>query len=353
MAIAGKPDVVVIGAGIFGLSVAHACLGLGMRVELREQAVPGSGASGGPVGALAPHVPEAWSAKKAFQLAALTSAPTFWAAVAAESGIDPGYGRIGRLIPLKNAEERARAERRALAAEQRWADAGTWSVINQAPGIEEAAAPFGLIAETLSARIDPRKAIQALAAAVRSRGAAFRDGHADALPVPGARATVVAAGAASFPLLAPWLGAACGTGVKGQAARLGIRIGGPMIQAEGIYIVPHADGTTGVGSTSEDVWQDPAGTDDRLDRVLAQAAVICPALGGAPVLARWSGLRPKARGRDPMAGPVPGAAGLWAATGGFKTGFGLAHQIGRELALAIAGRGSVLPPGFSPDRHLG
>ncbi|HIF77741.1 MAG TPA: FAD-binding oxidoreductase, partial [Sulfitobacter sp.] len=61
-------DVTVRGAGIFGLSVAWACALRGASVQVVDPAGPAAGASGGIVGALAPHVPENWNAKKAFQL---------------------------------------------------------------------------------------------------------------------------------------------------------------------------------------------------------------------------------------------------------------------------------------------
>ena len=51
-------DVTVRGAGVFGLSVAWACLRLGATVRVIDPNGVGSGASGGIVGALAPHVPE-------------------------------------------------------------------------------------------------------------------------------------------------------------------------------------------------------------------------------------------------------------------------------------------------------
>ena len=72
-------EVTVRGAGIFGLSIAYACLSQGARVHVIDPHGPGAGASGGLVGALAPHVPENWNAKKAFQLRALLMAEAFWA----------------------------------------------------------------------------------------------------------------------------------------------------------------------------------------------------------------------------------------------------------------------------------
>jgi len=62
-------DITVRGAGVFGLAIAWSCLLRGASVQVIDPAGPGAGASGGIVGALAPHVPENWNDKKAFQLA--------------------------------------------------------------------------------------------------------------------------------------------------------------------------------------------------------------------------------------------------------------------------------------------
>ncbi|MEO0665142.1 MAG: FAD-dependent oxidoreductase, partial [Pseudomonadota bacterium] len=80
-------DVSIRGAGVFGLSIAWACLQAGARVEVVDPNGVAAGASGGIVGALAPHVPENWNAKKAFQLDSLLRAEPFWAGVEAVGGI--------------------------------------------------------------------------------------------------------------------------------------------------------------------------------------------------------------------------------------------------------------------------
>ena len=68
-----------MGAGIFGLSVGYACARRGALVQMIDPEGVGSGSSGGPVGALAPHTPENWNPKKQFQLDSLLMAPAFWA----------------------------------------------------------------------------------------------------------------------------------------------------------------------------------------------------------------------------------------------------------------------------------
>ena len=103
-------DLTVMGAGVWGLSVAVACARRGAHVVVIDPHGPAAGASGGIVGALAPHVPEQWNEKKAFQLEALLMAEAFWTDIARLSGEDPGYARTGRLQPLLDAAAVARAE---------------------------------------------------------------------------------------------------------------------------------------------------------------------------------------------------------------------------------------------------
>ena len=64
----------------------------GLSVRVIEDKAPGAGASGGTVGVLAPHMPEKWNAKKAFQLKALKSAEAFWRDVERISSRPTGYG---------------------------------------------------------------------------------------------------------------------------------------------------------------------------------------------------------------------------------------------------------------------
>ena len=80
---------------------------------------------------------------------------------------------------------------------------------------------------------------------------------------------------------------------------------------------------------------------------------MCPRLRDAPVLERWAGVRPKAVGRDPMIGAVPGHRNVTVATGGFKITFGIAHKMAAcALELALDGRCDALPESFGIETHL-
>lgn len=352
-------DVVVMGGGIFGLAIAFACARRGARVVLCERDRIGAGSSGGLVGALAPHVPEQWNAKKAFQLDSLLMAGAFWEEVRAVSGIDPGYARSGRWQPLADAEAVARARDRAAGAGALWLGKAAWRVVAAPADGWAPASPTGYIVEdTLSARLHPRDAGRALAAAVRALGGVVQEGRAE----PPAEATgqrrghgavVWATGAAGLAALSADLGRPVGAGVKGQAALFACDARDrPQLFAEGLHVVPHHDGTVAVGSTTESAFAAPDTTDEKLEALVAAARATCPALRDAPVIARWAGVRPRAKSRAPMLGPWPGRAGHFVANGGFKIGFGMAPKVAEVMAdLVLEGRDGV-PEGFRVEDCL-
>jgi len=335
-------DVTIRGAGIFGLSIAWACALRGARVRVIETIGIGAGSSGGLVGALSPHVPEAWNPKKAFQLESLLMAGDWWAQVEAASGISSGYGKLGRLQPLEDARAVDIARRRGETAGDLWQGRAEWRVVPVTGAAWEPASPSGwLVRDTLSARILPRQALQALAGAVQAQGGAVIIGEAE-----DAGAVIHATGIAGLADLSASLGRQVGSGVKGQALSLLHEMRqGPQLFVDGLHIVPHADGTVAVGSTSEPVWQHEA-TDGALDGLLARAVVAVPALHGAKVVDRWAGVRPRAASRAPVLGVWPRRAGHFVANGGFKIGFGMAPRVAEVMAdLVLEGRDTV-PEGF-------
>ena len=341
-------DVTVRGAGIFGLSVAWACARRGARVRVVETVGVGAGSSGGVVGALSPHVPEAWNPKKAFQLDSLLMAAGWWAGVEAFAGLPSGYGRMGRLQPLADDRAVEAARRRGVEAEGLWQGQAAWRVVPVTGAAWEPMSPSGwLVEDTLSARISPRMALEALVAAVRAAGGEVVLGEAA-----DAGAVVHATGVQGLADLSGALGSRVGSGVKGQA--LALRFDArqaAQVFVDGLHIVPHADGTVAVGSTSETVWTDD-GPDGQLDSLLTRAVAALPVLRGAEVVTRWAGLRPRATSRAPMLGAWPGRDGHFIANGGFKIGFGMAPKVAEVMAdLVLDGRDTI-PDGFRVEASL-
>ncbi len=344
-------DVTVFGGGVFGLSVAYVCARRGARVCVVDKRTPASGASGGPVGALAPHVPDNWNEKKEFQFRSLLLAETFWREVDNISGRTSGFRRTGRLqaIPDQRALELAHA--RGVSARRNWRGNADWRVL-PASGFGDWCPVSGtgyVIHDTLSARLQPRQACESLARAILKLGGEIQSGGA-----PGKGQVVWATGYEGLQEMSKELGQMVGDGVKGQALSLkNDRKGAPQLFADGLHIVPHTDGTVAVGSTSERDFVSPRSTDSRVDALLVRAVKICPILRGARVLARWAGVRPRARSRAPILGSWPGRSGHFIANGGFKIGFGIAPYMAEVMAdLILEGRDSI-PAGFSVEDCLG
>ncbi|MEL6621183.1 MAG: FAD-dependent oxidoreductase [Pseudomonadota bacterium] len=335
-------EITVRGAGIFGLSIAWMLSTRGALVQVIDPAGPATGASGGIVGALAPHVPENWNAKKQFQLESLLMAEGFWAQVAETGGQHPGYARTGRVQPIADDASLALALKRADTAKELWGDYATWQVRKVTDAPLTAHSPTGYeIFDTLSARIHPRQACMALVAALQARGVQV---VADA---PEGGTVIHATGAAGLEALNKGHSRMVGTGIKGQAALLDFAAPDqPQLFVDTLHIIPHRDGTTAIGSTTERDYDDPTATDVQLDAIIDRARAAVPALRDAAVIARWAGLRPRSRSRAPMLGPWPDRPGHFIANGGFKIGFGMAPKVAQTMAdLVLDGRDTI-PNGF-------
>ncbi|AUX77202.1 NAD(P)/FAD-dependent oxidoreductase [Sinorhizobium fredii] len=370
-------EVLIVGGGIMGLWAALMAGRAGIETRLLERKGIGAGASGGLLGALMPHMPDRWNAKKQFQFDALVSLEGEIARLEGETGLSAGYRRSGRIMPLGRQHLRdialghqQDAERHWVAGDQRYhwyvrdADTGGWPAAN--------AAPFGLVQDTLAARVAPRRLLATLRAALDAFPHVQIEEGADVLSIDPLHARlalfegrevafghcILAAGVASFPLvdrLAERPQAASGGPVKGQAAllRADIDPAAPIIFTDGLYIVPHEDGLVAVGSTSENRFAEPFSTDAQLDALIERAVALTPLLRDAPVIERWAGLRPKATGREPMVGRHPEYERLSVLTGGFKVSFGLAHVLAGFVIDEIAGRRTAeLPQSFRCETHI-
>lgn len=168
---------------------------------------------------------------------------------------------------------------------------------------------------------------------------------------------IVANGHGSFPLIRDALGLEAGVrlgqAVKGQAALLDAAADPamPVVFLNGLYIVPHEDGTVAIGSTSEDCFPSLSAPMKSWKNYYRTCRVV-PSLARAPVLERWAGLRPKAIGRDPMVGSVAGHPTLVALSGGFKVSFGLAHFLADAALQTVCGHTPVIPSGFRLQEHV-
>jgi len=364
---AASPDIAVIGGGIVGLWTAYRAAQQGLSVVLLEKRTLGAGASGGVMGALMPHQPTGWNEKKQFQLDALVSLEGEIAELEAFTGLSAGYRRCGRVMPIHHAEKRLQSTQWVEASEENWPEPFRWRVIDHTPDasfLPPAEMPFGANTDNLSARIDPRSLSAALAAGLRQHSVNIRENAAISsisadgtlhledgeTLLPGH--SVLAAGWESFSLIGRHFAAPVGSGVKGQAALLRpaepLDRASPILYDNGTYVIVHETGDVAIGSTTENDFANPSSTDDKLDAVIASARALCPALENAQIVEKWAGVRPKAAGREPLVGPIPGIQNVSIATGGFKIGVAIAHRMADAVLARIAGE----KPDFLPDVFL-
>lgn len=341
-------DLTVRGAGVFGLTAAWEAVKRGARVRVIDPRGPGGGASGGVVGALAPHAPENWNDVKAFQLECLLAARSYWLGVETASGLPTGYRSLGRLQPIADAGALARARTRAANAGDLWQGKADW-VVTDAPGEFSPTSPTGLwVRDTLSAQLDPPLAMAALAEAIRSAGGEIvteRDEEGVVLHATGWEGLIEFAQTTGQPIA---------RGVKGQAALLDADPGlVPQVFVDGLHIVAHGRGRVAIGSTSENTFDAAETVDGQLDTVIARARAAIPALADARVVQRWAGVRARARSRAPVVGFWPDRPGHVVANGGFKIGFALAPGLAPfAVDLALERRDRV-PDAFRLDALVG
>ncbi|MEM8628174.1 MAG: FAD-binding oxidoreductase, partial [Pseudomonadota bacterium] len=170
-------DVLVVGAGILGLHAAGLLARQNARVVLCDPVDPRTDLTAGtatPLGALMPHMPDKWNAKKQFQFDALVSLEDLAGALHSDTGHDPGYARCGRVMPIRTEHFKGLAEQRCQESARNWQsdqvvktpDALRMSLEPPGTGaawLDPEVAPHGVFKDPLAARIDARAYRRALA----------------------------------------------------------------------------------------------------------------------------------------------------------------------------------------------
>ena len=356
LASTASPDVIVIGGGVIGLSIAWELAGQGASVRLLEQGQFGQEASWAGAGMLPPGNPELARSPEA-RLRAESHAlwPDWTERLRAETGIDNGYARCGGIeVRLNGSSTELNAE---VAA---WRSEG---VLVETPNLDEFGQRFpalhphvssGYVLPELGQVRNPRH-LKALVSACAARGVDLRAGcpvvgfdhsanriAAARTPAEEHRAAefVVAGGAWSRELLRQAGHDISIEPVRGQIVLLEAR---PLpfrcvIQSGLRYLVPRADGRILIGSTEEHVGFDKRNTAEAVSDLIDFARGIVPALGAARFERCWSGLRPHATNGLPHIGRLPGTANLSVAAGHFRAGLQLSPITAVKVANAILGR---------------
>jgi glycine oxidase len=363
-------DLIVVGGGIIGLSIAREAARSGLTVRLLDQGHPGGAASPAAAGLIGAQL-EAEGPGPLLDLALLSRDlyPSFVNEVAGEADVDLRIGGHGCLLVARTPTGLAGLDRRVafqlssgLAAERLDRQGVHALEPGLAPEVE------GGLYLPRDRTVDPVLLLRGLRAAALRAGVEVRNGiAATRLIVDADRVVGVESGAGRLPsgtvLIAAgaWSGALQGEGgasppsvpVKGQILCL-LPDRPPLRHAvmdeDHRYLVPRPDGRVLVGSTMERVGFDTTVTAGGLAQLAAAAVGIAPALAAAPFHSAWAGLRPA--GGDEL--PVIGRGslrGLMYSYGHLRNGILLAPITARLAVALLRGDAPPLDPRpFDPLR---
>jgi glycine oxidase len=352
-------DVVIVGGGVIGLSIAYALArdGVGSTVldrrELgREASWAGAGliapTSDNPSGPLHPTVElRSWSAELF---------PRWSATLRDETGIDNGYRRSGGVDVAWTAAE----EQELLTTAGRWRVEGIvherLSTIDRLR-VEPALHPDLRLVFFLPDRAQVRNPwhLSALSAAAAKNGVRLEPWVAvDRLETRGDRVVAVRTSAGVFSC--GWVIMAAGAWSGGLLEDIGVHAPTPPLKGQIVllrhdrplltrivehgknYLVPRGDGNILIGATEENAGFDTRPTAAAVRDLLSEALRLCPALEQARVEAVWAGLRPGSIDTRPYIGMAPGFRNLIVATGHKRAGLQLSPATAELVAALVLGR---------------
>jgi glycine oxidase len=344
-------DVLIIGGGIIGCSIAVELSLAGIGVILLERDHIGCEASGDAAGMLAPQaegVPPG-----PFLDLCLKSREMFGPlqeVLEEETGIDIEYLRSGILYLLLTGEDEVHGKR--LFEEQRgrgltveWWD--RLQVLDAEPQVTPDIR--GALRLPDDHQVQNAHMVRALALLGARRGVQFVEGSPvtgmvrDRGQVIGVRSqtetyhagkVVIAAGAWSGGVgqfvdreipIQPARGQLLSFHTQGDVYR-------HILYAGKGYLTPWPNGEVVVGSTVEFVGFEKHVTVAGIEELLALARRLVPAVADRPLLRAWSGFRPWTPDELPYLGAVPGSPGLYIASGHGRNGILLAPITGKLMA---------------------
>ncbi|GGI46747.1 glycine oxidase ThiO [Paenibacillus marchantiophytorum] len=367
-------DVLIVGGGVIGSSIAYYLAKRGQAVTLLERSRLGTEASAAAAGMLGAQS-EMADTGPLFQWARHSRAmfPQLSEELKDLTGIDIGLVREGLLnVAFSDEQERelrAREKLQLAAGEQaQWLSAAAAAKLEPALG----EATRGALYLPEDGQVEAPRLAAAYAQAARALGAKVQEfAQVQALLKDGSRISGVMT--SEGPLWSEQVIVAAGTWSGQLLTGIGIELPMYPVKGEcfsvltpkqelrktlftpGCYIVPKAGGRLLVGATmvphSYDRKVSMAGLAELMDR----ARQLMPAIGAAEWEKAWSGLRPQTADGLPYIGKVPEYEGLYAACGHYRNGIVLSPITGKVIADQVVGElGTALGvepwlDAFSPD----
>ncbi|WP_420620776.1 glycine oxidase ThiO [Candidatus Poriferisocius sp.] len=349
-----KPDVIIVGGGIIGLSTAWQLLQDGAEVVVLDPA-PGTGASHAAAGMLAPIHEAYWGESHILELN--LAASQAWPAFADSLGADAvDYRRDGMLMAAYDADDKALLdnlgdlhEQEGLPVERLRSRECRAREPLLAPGVR------GGVYSPLDHQVNPRRVVAELLNRVPTISASATEVSrnqvvaSDGQTVTGQQ-VVVAAGA--------WSGRLLGVPIRPIKGQI-LRLSGPsgllqlpvrgVVRGSSVYAVPRSDGEIVVGATQEEQGFDTRVTAGGVYELLRDVLALLPGLSEIDLVETWAGLRPGAPDNAPIIGT--GRDGIVYATGHYRNGILTAPITATAVSALVQGHEPPLDLSpFSPNR---
>jgi glycine oxidase len=346
-------DIVVVGGGIIGCSIALRLAEEGLSVALVERGRIGSEASRAAAGMLSPQA-DAVSRNEFFDLClrSLSIYREYADHLQEASGIDPEYQDSGTLCVALDENERREMERRSgwqREAALKVSAVTPDDIAGLEPGVTDRAA--GGVFIPGDHQVENRRLMEALAVAARRAGVQVIEGE-EVLEIATDRGKAAGVKTATRNLRSSSVIIAAGCWSGGVAAKTGLTL--PVVPARGqmlalkgqdlpishvvhsrgCYLVPRLDGRIVVGSTVEYVEYRKGVTAGGIHWLLDAAIKLVPALRQWELIETWSGLRPDTPDHMPIMGTCS-IDNLILATGHFRSGILLAPITARLIAQTV------------------
>ena len=374
-------DVVVIGAGVIGCSVAYYLAREGVKVVLLEREAIGSGASAHATGSLSLLGAE-FSPGPSFNFAMASSQefPVLVRQLEEETGMDLLFQQRPSLRLALDDEEEDLIK--SFMTWQQEFVAMKWIDGTEVRRIEPRLSPNirGAVYEDASAQLDSYRLTLALARAAEEKGAKLQLREVTGLITEGS--TVAGVRTANGEVSCGTVVLAAGMWSSGFSDALGFTIPVRPLKGERLvlrcnadplpvlisspkrgHMVSRMDGLLSVGSTGgRDYDQQERFLGEGFDRqpteaakveLLQRAIDVLPALEDAELVQQLAGSRPLSPDRKPIIGPVPGWEGIVLATGHATKGIHLGPITGITVSQYILGGCARIPEAmeaFLPSR---
>ena len=354
-------DVLIIGGGVIGLSLAWELAQRGRRVKVIDRREPGQEASWAGAGIL-PSAPIAGNHPYDSLCKFACELHPLWAKRLHQStAIDTGYRQCGGWYLGRTSGERAALAAWYLVALEEGAPLERVSLSAMScrePGLFLGGQQCGKVSDVY---FDPNEAqlrnprhLRALVAACRQAGVEIvADVEAANVVLHGGQILELqtsrgplragqycfTAGAWTGQLLKQFGLAVSVLPIRGQMVLF--RCERPpidrIVNVGSRYLVPRDDGRLLAGSTEEEVGFDKRTTEAAIAELASFARQLVPALAEAEIEQTWAGLRPGSFDGLPYMGPLPGLANGFVAAGHFRSGLYLSPAVAVVMAQRLCG----------------